>query len=51
MLCRAVACQSGTRMLHVKPSDVLAKYVGESEKYVRAIFVSVRLHSPFVVQG
>jgi SpoVK/Ycf46/Vps4 family AAA+-type ATPase len=50
MLCRAVARESGARMMHVKPSDVLAKYVGEGEKDVRAVFVSNSSPSLFSVR-
>ncbi|KAF8992623.1 P-loop containing nucleoside triphosphate hydrolase protein [Cyathus striatus] len=38
MVCRAVARESGARMLVIKPSDVMDKCLGESEKRVKAIF-------------
>lgn len=40
MLCRALAKECDVRMLQVAPSDVKDMYVGETEKLVRAIFVS-----------
>ncbi|KAJ2912378.1 hypothetical protein MD484_g8039, partial [Candolleomyces efflorescens] len=40
MLCRALAKASHAKMLHIKPSDVYNKWVGESEKTVAAVFVS-----------
>lgn len=41
MLCRALAKTSKARMIHIKPSDINDKYVGESEQKVAAVFVSV----------
>ena len=43
MLCRALAKSTATRMLHIKPSDINDKCVGESEKRVDAVFVSLKL--------
>lgn len=39
MVCRALARECGARMLLIKPSDVFDKYVGESEKLAKSIFV------------
>jgi ATP-dependent 26S proteasome regulatory subunit len=41
LVCRALARESGARMLQVKPSDVMDLYVGESEKLANSIFVSL----------
>jgi SpoVK/Ycf46/Vps4 family AAA+-type ATPase len=40
MVCRALAKECKAHMLQIKPSDVMDKWVGETEKLVRAIFVS-----------
>jgi SpoVK/Ycf46/Vps4 family AAA+-type ATPase len=40
MLSRALAHYCGARMLFIKPSDINDKYVGESEKRAKSIFVS-----------
>jgi ATP-dependent 26S proteasome regulatory subunit len=47
LVCQALARDCGARMLQVKPSDVQDMYIGESDKLVRAIFVSVTLHTCF----
>ncbi|TFK32893.1 P-loop containing nucleoside triphosphate hydrolase protein [Crucibulum laeve] len=49
MLCRAVARECGACMLHIKPSDVLDCYVGESEKLIRAIFSIAYRLSPCLI--
>ncbi|KAG8892774.1 hypothetical protein FRB99_002444 [Tulasnella sp. 403] len=49
LLARAVARESGARMLMVKPSDVMDMYVGEGEKLVRSVFSLARRLSPCVV--
>lgn len=41
MLCRALAHDCGARMIAVKPSDIFAMYVGESDKNAFAVFVSI----------
>lgn len=40
LLCRALACECNARMLLVKPSDILSKWLGESEQFSKAVFVS-----------
>ncbi|KAJ7836592.1 hypothetical protein B0H13DRAFT_1912976 [Mycena leptocephala] len=40
MVCRALARESGVRMLQVRPSDVMNKWVGESEKLAQNVFVT-----------
>ncbi|KAJ7203310.1 P-loop containing nucleoside triphosphate hydrolase protein [Mycena pura] len=38
MVCRALARESGVRMLQVRPSDVMNMWVGESEKLAQNVF-------------
>ncbi|OCF34533.1 hypothetical protein I316_03574 [Kwoniella heveanensis BCC8398] len=49
LLARAVAAESGARMLAVQPSDVNDMYVGEGEKLVKAVFSLARRLSPCVI--
>ncbi|KAG9017084.1 hypothetical protein FRB90_001814 [Tulasnella sp. 427] len=49
LLARAVARESGARMLMVKPSDVMDMYVGEGEKLVKSLFSLARRLSPCVI--
>ncbi|ORY25234.1 hypothetical protein BCR39DRAFT_544529 [Naematelia encephala] len=49
LLARAVANESGARMLAIQPSDVNDKYFGEGEKLVKAVFSLARRLSPCVV--
>ncbi|CAO3642321.1 unnamed protein product [Cunninghamella echinulata] len=49
MLAKAVAKESGSRMLEIQASDVYEMYVGEGEKNVKAIFSLARILSPCVV--
>ncbi|KAE8540711.1 hypothetical protein D1P53_003075 [Cryptococcus gattii VGV] len=49
LLARAVAAESGARMLAIQPSDVNDMYVGEGEKLVKAVFSLARRLSPCVV--
>lgn len=49
LLARAVAKESGAKVLQVSGSDIYDKYVGESEKNVRAIFSLAAKLSPCVV--
>ncbi|KIJ44017.1 hypothetical protein M422DRAFT_169052, partial [Sphaerobolus stellatus SS14] len=49
LIVRALAKESGARMLLIKPSDVLDMYVGEGEKLVRSVFSLARRLSPCVV--
>lgn len=49
LLARAVAAESGARMLAIQPSDVNDMWVGEGEKLVKAVFNLARRLSPCVV--
>ncbi|KAI9257451.1 P-loop containing nucleoside triphosphate hydrolase protein [Helicostylum pulchrum] len=49
MLAKAVAKDSGSRMLDIQASDVYDMYVGQGEKNVKAIFSLARKLSPCVV--
>ncbi|KAF8580891.1 AAA-domain-containing protein [Ramaria rubella] len=49
LVVRALAKESGARMLIIKPSDVMDMYVGEGEKLVRSVFSLARRLSPCVV--
>ncbi|KAI3613131.1 mitochondrial aaa [Moniliophthora roreri] len=49
MVCRALACESGARMILIKPSDVFNMWVGESEKIAKAVFTLANKLAPCVV--
>ncbi|KAG0226670.1 hypothetical protein BGW41_004110 [Actinomortierella wolfii] len=49
LLAKAVAKESGARMLEIKASDVFDMYVGEGEKNVAAIFSLARKLAPCVI--
>ncbi|EEB91773.1 hypothetical protein MPER_09816, partial [Moniliophthora perniciosa FA553] len=49
MVCRALACESGARMILIKPSDVFDMWVGESEKIAKAVFTLANKLAPCVV--
>lgn len=49
LLARAIAAESGARMLAIQPSDVNDMWVGEGEKLVKAVFSIARRLSPCVV--
>ncbi|KAF9355818.1 hypothetical protein BGX26_006066 [Mortierella sp. AD094] len=49
LLAKAVAKESGARMLEVKASDIFDMYVGEGEKNVSAVFSLARKLSPCVI--
>ncbi|QRV80906.1 AAA family ATPase [Ceratobasidium sp. AG-Ba] len=46
---RALAKESGARMMAIKPSDIADKYVGETEKLVNSLFKLARRLKPCVV--
>ena len=49
MLARAVATECGANFINVTMSTLLSKWVGESEKYVRAVFTLASKISPTVI--
>ena len=49
MLAKAVATESSANFISVKGPEVLSKWVGESEKAIRAIFKKARQAAPCVV--
>jgi hypothetical protein len=49
LLARALANESGARMLAIQPSDINNMYLGESEKAVKAVFSVARKLSPCIL--
>ncbi|KAI7828879.1 hypothetical protein BC939DRAFT_486261, partial [Gamsiella multidivaricata] len=49
LLAKAVAKESGAKMLEIKASDIFDMYVGEGEKNVSAVFSLARKLSPCVI--
>lgn len=49
LLARAIAAESGARMIAIQPSDVNDMWVGEGEKLVKAVFSLARRLAPCVV--
>ncbi|KAF9448797.1 AAA family ATPase [Macrolepiota fuliginosa MF-IS2] len=49
VLARACACESGVNFMAVKGSELLNKYVGESERGVREIFRKARAAAPSII--
>ncbi|KAG9124196.1 hypothetical protein FRC07_012461 [Ceratobasidium sp. 392] len=49
LFAQALAKESGSRMISIKPSDILHMYVGESERLVRALFKLARRLKPCVI--
>ncbi|CAL9734063.1 hypothetical protein MOSE0_D03796 [Monosporozyma servazzii] len=49
MLARAVACESKSTFFSISASSLTSKYLGESEKLVRALFTIARKLSPSIV--
>eukprot|EP00123_Amoebidium_parasiticum_P017245 comp23767_c2_seq1/m.41171 comp23767_c2_seq1/g.41171 ORF comp23767_c2_seq1/g.41171 comp23767_c2_seq1/m.41171 type:complete len:801 (-) comp23767_c2_seq1:214-2616(-) len=49
MLAKAVAVESGSNFLHVSMSDIMNKYVGQSEKNAKAVFTLARKMAPCVI--
>ena len=42
MLVEATACEAGAKLFVIRPSDILSKYQGESEKQLQSVFVRAR---------
>ena len=49
MLARAVATECGANFLSITPATVTSKYIGESNKYVRALFSLATKIAPTVI--
>lgn len=49
MLARAVACESKSTFFSISASSLTSKYLGESEKLVRALFGVARKMSPSII--
>ena len=49
MLARAVACESKSTFFSISASSLTSKYLGESEKLVRALFTIARKMSPSII--
>ncbi|EJU05449.1 AAA-domain-containing protein [Dacryopinax primogenitus] len=49
LVVRALAKESGARMLMIRPSDIFDMYVGQSEKLVRAVFTLARRLQPCII--
>ncbi|KAJ6552417.1 hypothetical protein DFH09DRAFT_1167251, partial [Mycena vulgaris] len=49
MVCRALARECGARMLQVRPSNVVNKWVGESEKLAQNVFNLAHRLAPCIV--
>ena len=49
MLARAVASASGRNFISIKGSELFSKWVGDSEKAVRAVFSRARASAPSVI--
>ncbi|CAE6466694.1 unnamed protein product [Rhizoctonia solani] len=46
---KAIAKESGARMISVKPSDIANRWVGETEKSIDALFKLARLLKPCII--
>ncbi|MCL7025845.1 hypothetical protein MKW94_012841 [Papaver nudicaule] len=49
LLARAVASEAGLNFLAVKGPELFSKWVGESEKAVRAVFAKARANAPSII--
>nr|GMC90270.1 calmodulin-interacting protein 111 isoform X1 [Ipomoea batatas] len=49
LLARAVASEAGLNFLAVKGPELFSKWVGESEKAVRALFAKARANAPSII--
>lgn len=48
-LARATAGECGARFISIAITDILSKWIGESEKHLHDIFETARAHSPAVI--
>ena len=49
MLARAIACECQAKFFNLSSSSILSKYVGESQKMIRALFKLARLLQPSII--
>ncbi|KAJ7919724.1 ATPase, partial [Mycena leptocephala] len=49
MVCRALARECGARMLQVRPSDVMNKWLGNSENLARNVFNLANRLAPCII--
>jgi fidgetin-like protein 1 len=49
ILARASAYESRAVFFSIKPSDLHSKYIGESEKYIRKLFISARSYDRAII--
>ena len=48
-IAKAIAYESGAYFLNINPSQVIASFVGETQKNIETIFVQARMHSPCII--
>jgi len=49
MLAQATATEARAAFYAVRPSDVLSKYQGESERYLKGVFRQARTHPRAII--
>ncbi|KMZ64506.1 ATP-dependent zinc metalloprotease FtsH 3 [Zostera marina] len=49
LMAKAIAIESGANFIHIKGPELLNKFVGESEKAVRTIFINARTCKPCII--
>ena len=49
LIAKALATESGLNFFAVKGPEIFSKYVGDSEKTVRDIFIKARINSPSII--
>lgn len=48
-LAKAIACECGAKFYNLSASSILSKYVGESEKFLRALFFMANQTQPSII--
>ena len=48
-LAHATAHEANAKLFCVRPSDILSKYQGESEKYINNLFNVARMHTRSII--
>ena len=49
MIAKAIASESKSKFFNISASSLLSKWVGESEKLVRSLFVLAEFYQPSVI--